>query len=254
MKKTIVITAGGTVEPIDGVRSITNTSTGKLGSVICDEMIELKAEEINKIYYICSKDSIKPMNKEKIEIIEVTDVESVRVVIENLLKTEHIDIFIHSMAVSDYTIDKVTNSRLLAEYLAENIDKSLGKEELVSQINTLIKSNGNTIDTNKKVSSYEDNLIVNLKQTPKIISMIKDLNEKTYLVGFKLLDGVAEDELISVGQRLMSKNKCDLVVANDMKDISGDKHEAILLDRDGNKIYAKTKREIAKGLVKKIFK
>ena len=39
MKK-IIITAGGTTEPIDNVRKITNVSTGKLGSLICDNMLK----------------------------------------------------------------------------------------------------------------------------------------------------------------------------------------------------------------------
>ena len=37
--KTVVITAGGTSEKIDNVRKITNSSTGKLGKVIANELI-----------------------------------------------------------------------------------------------------------------------------------------------------------------------------------------------------------------------
>ena len=45
----ILITAGGTTETIDGVRSITNTGTGRLGSLIADEFE--KSPMINNIYY-----------------------------------------------------------------------------------------------------------------------------------------------------------------------------------------------------------
>ena len=70
-----------------------------------------------------------------------------------------------------------------------------------------------------KISSYEDNLVIVLKPTPKIISIIKNLSPSTYLVGFKLLDGVSKEELIEVAKRLQNKNNCDLVVANDLSNI-----------------------------------
>ena len=37
----VVITSGGTSERIDNVRKITNSSSGKLGSVISDKLNEL---------------------------------------------------------------------------------------------------------------------------------------------------------------------------------------------------------------------
>ena len=49
----IVITAGGTSERIDNVRKITNSSSGKLGSMIGDKISELINEEY-KIFYVCS--------------------------------------------------------------------------------------------------------------------------------------------------------------------------------------------------------
>ena len=53
MKNKIIITAGGTSERIDNVRKITNSSSGKLGCTIAEKLIELKNNEIDKIYYIC---------------------------------------------------------------------------------------------------------------------------------------------------------------------------------------------------------
>ena len=50
----VVITAGGTSEPIDMVRKITNSSSGKLGSIIASKFNQCK------VFYICAKKSIKP--------------------------------------------------------------------------------------------------------------------------------------------------------------------------------------------------
>ena len=46
----IIITAGGTSERIDDVRTITNSSTGRLGLAIGNTFAEKYADRIEKIY------------------------------------------------------------------------------------------------------------------------------------------------------------------------------------------------------------
>ena len=116
-------------------------------------------------------------------------------------------------------------------------------EEAFSNIEII---NGN------KISSYEDNLVIVLKQTPKIISIIKDLSPQTYLVGFKLLDGVSKEELISVAKKLRDKNKCDLVVANDLATIRNGEHIAYIIDKNNEKEESHGKDDIAKKLVRRM--
>ena len=79
----IIITSGGTSERIDNVRKITNSSSGKLGCVIANKFMDLYGEKIEKIYYICSKNSFKPSH-EKIEIIEIFDTHDLETVVKNL--------------------------------------------------------------------------------------------------------------------------------------------------------------------------
>ena len=114
MRKKIIITAGGTSERIDNVRKITNSSSGKLGALIASKLIELNDSNIEKIYYICSKNAIKPTNS-KIEIIEIVDTNDLKVVVEKLLTTEKIDYFV--MDVSFVSIEHLlpTVSRFIDE-------------------------------------------------------------------------------------------------------------------------------------------
>ena len=157
----IIITAGGTSEKIDNVRKITNSSSGKLGSVIATKLLELQDDKIEKIYYVCSKNTIRPIG-EKIEIIEIVDTKNLELVIKKLLKENKIDYFIHSMAVSDYTVDYVTT----AENLAISLENKGNILETICNFNLVI--------TDDKISSNYDNLIIKLKKTPKIISIIKN--------------------------------------------------------------------------------
>ncbi len=243
MKYKIIITAGGTSERIDNVRKITNSSSGKLGALIASKLIELNDSNIEKIYYICSKNAIKPTNS-KIEIIEIVDTNDLKLFVEKLLTSEKIDYFVHTMAVSDYTVDFVTT----ATKITENI-----KNHPNEDIYDLICHNQDNIKTNK-ISSYESDLIIKLKRTPKIISIIKKLSPNTHLIGFKLLDGVSKEELVQVATNLLNKNNCDLVVANDLSNIRNGNHLAFIINKNNEYVTASGKEDISLKLIREMFK
>ena len=230
MKK-IIITAGGTSEKIDNVRKITNSSSGKLGMTIANHLLEQNEDLI--IYYLCSKNSLRPVD-EKVKVVEIEGTIDLKNRIENLLLNEKIDYFIHSMAVSDYMTDYVTSLERIKQSVKNNDDL----DEAFSNIEII---NGS------KISSYEDNLVIVLKPTPKIISIIKDLSPSTYLVGFKLLDGVSKEKLIDVAKKLRDKNKCDLVVANDLSTIRNGEHVAYIIDKNNAIEESHGKDDIAKN-------
>lgn len=235
MKK-IVITAGGTSERIDNVRKITNSSSGKLGMIIANYLLKENDDLI--IYYVCSKNSLRPTD-ERVKVIEIDGTIDLKNRIETLLLNEKIDYFIHSMAVSDYMTDYVTSLERIKQSVKnnDNLDEAFSNIEII---------NGS------KISSYEDNLVIVLKPTPKIISIIKDLSPSTYLVGFKLLDGVSKEELIEVAKKLRDKNKCDLVVANDLSTIRNGEHIAYIIDRNNKIEECQGKDDIAKKLVRRM--
>ena len=239
MKYNIVITAGGTSEKIDNVRRITNSASGKLGSLIAQYFCENYNNKINKIYYICSPTSFKPSSS-LCEIIEIVDTNDLKIAVEKVLSNNKIDCFIHSMAVSDYTVDYVTTVQELSNNInINNIEKSI------------VSFNKGFKDT--KISSSIKDLIIKLKPTPKIINLIKKISPNTMLVGFKLLDNVSEKKLIDVAKNLMQKNDCDVVVANDQKNISLNYHKAFIIDSNFSITTAQTKNEIAEKLCKKII-
>ena len=230
----VVITAGGTSEKIDNVRKITNSSSGKLGSIISDKVSELVNDEY-KIFYVCSKKAFKPEHRENVEIIEIEDTNDLVNVTTNLLSNYKIDYFIHSMAVSDYTVEYVTSEEKYTKYIESGDYNSL------------------FIDRGSKISSYEDNLLVKLVKTPKVIEMIKNISPSTYLVGFKLLDNVSEEELVNVAYNLKVKNKCDLVLANDLDSIRRGNHVGYLIKDKDNYLVVESKENIAINLVKEML-
>lgn len=235
MKK-IIITSGGTSEKIDNVRKITNSSSGELGMTIANHLLQENSDIL--IYYVCSKNSLKPTD-DRVKVVEIEGTIDLKNTIEGLLLNEHIDYFIHSMAVSDYMTDYVTTIERVKEAIkkTDDIDEAFENIEVIG---------------GSKISSYEDNLLIVLKPTLKIISIIKNLSPSTYLVGFKLLDGVSKEELIEVAKELRNKNKCDLVVANDLETIRNGEHIGYIVDTNNEIEEAHGKDDIAKKLVRRM--
>lgn len=242
--KNIIITSGGTSERIDSVRKITNSSSGKLGSIIANTLINGYSSEIKKIYYICDKKAVLPIKNDKIEIIIISDVDSLYQEISKLLTQRNIDIFIHAMAVSDYAVDLVTNTNRINTFIRNTALDSFDINDILYNCK---------LDLSSKISSYSEDLIIKLKPTIKVISKIKELSPTTTLVGFKLLSGVTDEKLIEVANNLLIKNKCDFVVANKIDDIDKNKHKAFIINKNSQIQSANTKDEIASLLAKELY-
>ncbi|MDR1100980.1 MAG: hypothetical protein LBL34_01265 [Clostridiales bacterium] len=215
--RSVLITGGGTIENIDNVRGITNFATGRLGSLIADEFADSY-----KTIYICGQNACLPRNAD-VSIIRIKSTEDLAYECRKTLENEQIDAIIHSMAVSDYCVDYVTDAT--GEILQRG-----------------------------KISSQCGELILHLRKTPKVIAMFKDIAPKSMLVGFKLLSDANRSAFVPEAQRLLRENSCDMVVINRLEDISGDKHIACLVDKDGAIAAWQTKSGIAKGVFEHVEK
>jgi phosphopantothenate-cysteine ligase len=221
MKKyKFLVSSGGTRERIDEVRSITNSSTGELGSLAADALAERHTCE--KIFYVCGIDAARP-GTDKAEIIPVSDADSVVKAVKNILQKNHVDGIVHAMAVSDYRVKSV---------------KTGGGAEL---------------DRRQKIASGENELVVTLEATPKVISLFSHLAPGALLAGFKLLCGVTKETLIDTAYELLQKNSCAFVIANDKKLITANSHRAFLIDKNKNVCEYGTKKEIADGIADKMY-
>ena len=64
---------------------------------------------------------------------------------------------------------------------------------------------------------------------------------------------VSVEELFDTAHRLLVKNRCDFVLANDMTEIDENHHRGYLIDPERNIQTFDTKQEIAKGIVQTIY-
>lgn len=251
----ILITAGGTKEKIDAVRTISNMSTGELSSLIAKSFKDLIQDL--EIIYISADNSIVPTFP--IRNIKVHDVNSLKNAMCEVLTNEKIDVVIHAMAVSDYLVKRVTTAENLAVSITESLNLNMNEDLknpkiLYEKVLEFLVNNNSSIDNSKKISSNFDNLIISMKRSPKLIGMVKRLQPNTILVGFKLLEQVEENYLIEVGKKMLEKNECDFVLANDLYNISKDNHVGYLINKDSSYSKFYTKQTIALGIAESVVK
>ncbi len=220
--KTILIASGPTFAPLDAVRSITNHSSGRLGSEIAYRMHQAGAD----IIFLAGKTSVTPKDLFADNTLEPIPVLSFRTVNElKQLLQRH---------VTDQRIDLVVMAAAVLDYLPESIP-------------------------NEKHSSKEDTWVITLKRGEKLIEQIRSWNPSTAIVGFKLESGIPEAQLKDKAVDLMNRSGAVLVVGNLKEHIQGNEHHARIYARyDANaevnmsETY-KTKREIADGLTRHVI-
>ncbi len=108
--KKIVVTLGGTREKIDSVRFITNSSSGKMGTAICDWAYYLG-------YDVCAITTKELSNKP----YKTINVESAQDMLEELKKTEF-DYLIMSAAVGDFRAENISQTKISKEETGNYLD------------------------------------------------------------------------------------------------------------------------------------
>lgn len=146
LNKTVLITAGGTSEPIDGVRFITNTSTGRTALKLGKSLIEKGYD----VVFLKAKSATKLSGAKNFDF---TDFKSLQHLLYKLLKEYRFDYIYHAAAVSDYSVSFINS-----EPANENI----------------------------KLSSDSEHLDLTLTKNPKLIKEIKNLSPLSTVIGFKL--------------------------------------------------------------------
>lgn len=163
-KISVLVTSGGTKEPIDGVRYISNISTGNTASSIANYFISSG----HNLTYLASDDAKVPKGKfKKVIFNSYYDLE------EKLFSSvveQKFDILIHAAAVSDY--------------IPKNIDKSIKIDSQKQNISIDFKKTPKMVNSIKAKSKNKNIKLVAFKLTAdqdeeKRIKKIKKLFQQS---------------------------------------------------------------------------
>ena len=145
----IIVTAGGITEKIDSVRKITNSSSGKLGIKIANALS--RKYPTSKITIIGSKQAFKDnvlephcIENGEMKCVTIESTADLEREVTLRLTKEHVDIFVHSMAVADHTTEFVIDFDKFSSIIEEGCND--GKEAMKDS----------RIDASNSISSYSN--------------------------------------------------------------------------------------------------
>ncbi len=126
--KTVLITAGGTEENIDGVRVLTNRSSGKMGVALAQAV----ADRGGKVLFVCANMSV-PVPTCVAEVEKVKSTDEMLSACESF--KDQADIFIFAAAPADYKLknkfdNKIKGDTLTLDFVKNpDIAKTLGADK-----------------------------------------------------------------------------------------------------------------------------
>jgi phosphopantothenoylcysteine decarboxylase/phosphopantothenate--cysteine ligase len=213
-RMSVLVTSGGTAEPVDGVRVLTNMSSGRTGTAVAERMARCGHD----VLLLRARNSAPAPAGCRSEVF--TTFAELDAALERILSSERIDAVVHAAAVGDYGVESI-------EAGGEARPPGLGK----------LDSGGAPV--------------LRLRPNPKLVDSLRSrsLNEAVRIVAFKLTSGEGPDAALRAVQTLMERSGADLVVHNDLAERSDpDAFPATIHSTDGPPEHCATRQELAAAL------
>jgi phosphopantothenoylcysteine decarboxylase/phosphopantothenate--cysteine ligase len=179
----VLVTSGATSEPIDGVRVLTNTSSGRTGAGIAAHL----GKHGHDVVLLRARDSATPPAAAGIREENFFSFADLEAALARLLASESFDAVIHAAAVSDFGVEAV---------VADGVEHPPGAAKLDSSAPPVLR----------------------LRRHPKLVERLHALSRNPALkvVAFKLTVGAEAAAVQAAVNSLLGRAGADLVVYNDL--------------------------------------
>ena len=176
----LLITAGPTCVPIDSVRVITNLASGRTGFAIASLACALGHP--TTLLISRQPDGCQPLPGCRVHTFSTP--EELAALLSGCIQSEAPDVIVHSAAVSDFRVGKITNAK------------------------------GKTVEA-AKLDSGDAPFQLELLPAPKLLDSIRrDWGFRGLLVGFKLESGLDTPSLVREAETTRLRTGADFMVAN----------------------------------------
>jgi len=159
------------------------------------------------------------------------------------------------------SVEPKSGIKIINADTAESMKNAVEKELSVTKYDMMFAASAvgdwKPVEMCKEKISTRDNkkLVVELVPTPKIIDEIKAKFQDIFLVAFRALHDLSEDELLSDGKHRMKIADADMIAVNDVskpgRGFESDTNEMLAITKDGKvtKLGMASKYQIAKELL-----
>jgi phosphopantothenoylcysteine decarboxylase/phosphopantothenate--cysteine ligase len=182
----VLVTSGGTAEPIDGVRVLTNMSTGRTGAGIAARMARGGHE------VVLLRSSGSPPAPEGCRDETFTTFGELDLALGRILSSGRFDAIIHAAAVGDFGVEEV-------------LDGATGRPAPPGKLDS-----GSAP-------------VIRLRPNPKLVGTLRSrsLDASVRIVAFKLTNGEDRAGALRAVDLLLAHSGADLVVHNDLAEREG---------------------------------
>lgn len=216
----VLVTGGGTAEPIDGVRVLTNTSTGRTGAGLAAHLARCGHE----VVLLRARTAVPADPGVREELFSsFADLDAA---LTRLLAGEHFDSVIHAAAVGDFGIEAVVTDA------------------------------GARPPGDAKLESDSRPIRLQLRPHPKLLDTLRarSRNPRLVVVAFKLTAGAGSAGSRAAVSSLLARSGADLVVHNDLAARgAGDDFPATIHPLDGAPVLCATRSELAVRLEEQLL-
>ena len=210
----ILVTAGGTEEPVDAVRTLTNFSTGRTGAMIAQHLHAAGHDvTLLRAHRAAAADRVRTET-----FVSFADL---RDALERLLRGEHFDAVVHAAAVSDYSVAG-------------------------------LRVNGSPVAAGSgKIGTAKD-VAIQLAPNPKLVDHLRgwSRNPDLRVIAFKLTKGADAVTAKAAVDALFAHSRADAVLHNDLAavDPATGRFPATLWRRDGTHVALESREALAHAI------
>ena len=211
----VLVTSGGTTEPIDGVRVLTNTSTGRTGAGLATHL----ARHGHDVVLLRARAAAAAVGCREELFFTYADLDAA---LTRLLGGESFDAVIHAAAVGDFGIESVVTGGVAHPPGQAKLESSAGP------------------------------LVLHLQPRPKLLDTlrVRSRHPQLLVTAFKLTTGAGAAATHAAVAALLERGGADLVVHNDLaRRGAGDDFPATIYQPGGVPgVHCATRPELAASL------
>jgi phosphopantothenoylcysteine decarboxylase/phosphopantothenate--cysteine ligase len=205
-----IVTAGPTFEPLDGVRRLTNFSTGRLGT----ELANFLAARGHKVTLLIGESAIYHGERKARSVKVYSTTADLRAKLKSF-SGKKVDAIFHTAAVSDFAFGKMFMRNTTGKLKA--------------------------FRPSRKISTLGGSLFVELVPTPKIIAELRGWFPQTKIIGWKFEADGGRADALRAAERQLAACATDFCVANGPAYGKGSN----LVSADGRKHFASVEKLFA---------
>lgn len=217
----VLITAGGTVAPIDDVRVISNRSTGRFAASLAEAWLRKGA---SVTYLATTTRTIGPLEIPTMRVDGPVDPHDMRcLAMRAITDSWNFDGMLERVDLREGTV---------REYAGE-LERLCRSKRWDYVMLAAAVSDYEPEPIDGKIDSEEDEIVIRLKRAPKVIRHVRDwVGDSTTIIGFKLTSGAWDAALEAIAREACRKNRADFTIANDQSSVRSGLHRVALVSAE----------------------